>query len=265
MRQGPSNRRVRGRGNNSGRRGNLPNRNQTFDSNGPDVRIRGTAVQVNEKYLALARDATTSGDRVMAESYFQHAEHYHRIIASINEAHTQAQQQSEAGNRQREDGQRNSAQSEDGQRDSGNRGDGSREGGNREAGHRENGHRENVRQRDRDIQPGNAVGNARPSGEQPQMEFGEDPRQDDVRDTQLDLTNGEAVIEVAGVPPVVEPEPAEARPARNGKGAAAAAESDAVEEDAPAPKPRRRGPGRPRKTAAKDAAPAVPEANTDGD
>ena len=95
MRQGPNSRRSRGRNNhnnsgNGARRPNLPNRNQTFDSNGPDVRIRGNAYQVCEKYQALARDATSSGDRVMAENYLQHAEHYHRIILSMNEAHAQA-------------------------------------------------------------------------------------------------------------------------------------------------------------------------------
>jgi hypothetical protein len=79
MRQGPHQKRGRGRGN---RRPSTPNRNQTFDSNGPDVRIRGNASQVYEKYLNLARDATASGDRVLAESYFQHAEHYYRIIAA---------------------------------------------------------------------------------------------------------------------------------------------------------------------------------------
>lgn len=95
MRQGPNSRRSRGRNNhnnsgNGARRPNLPNRNQTFDSNGPDVRIRGNAYQVCEKYQALARDAASSGDRVMAENYLQHAEHYHRIILSMNEAHAQA-------------------------------------------------------------------------------------------------------------------------------------------------------------------------------
>ncbi len=84
MRQGPNIRRSRSRGN--GRRQNVPSRHQTFDSNGPDVRIRGNAYQVHEKYLALARDATSSGDRVAAENYYQHAEHYFRIIAQINEA-----------------------------------------------------------------------------------------------------------------------------------------------------------------------------------
>ena len=82
MKQGPhNNKRMRGRGN--GRR--LPNpRNQSFDSNGPDVKVRGNAQQVVDKYLALARDASSSGDRIAAESYYQHAEHYFRILNSAN-------------------------------------------------------------------------------------------------------------------------------------------------------------------------------------
>ena len=72
--------------------GNVPlNRNHVFDSNGPDLRIRGTAQQLFEKYLQLGRDATSSGDRVMAEGYFQHAEHYFRIINAINQAAQQNQ------------------------------------------------------------------------------------------------------------------------------------------------------------------------------
>ena len=66
------------------------NRNHVFDSNGPDMRVRGTAQQLFEKYLQLGRDATSAGDRVMAESYFQHAEHYFRILNAMNQA---AQQQ----------------------------------------------------------------------------------------------------------------------------------------------------------------------------
>lgn len=58
----------------------MPPRHQTFDSNGPSVRIRGNAYQVHEKYLALARDAGSAGDRIAAENYLQHAEHYFRII-----------------------------------------------------------------------------------------------------------------------------------------------------------------------------------------
>lgn len=63
-----------------GRRNNIVNRVQTFDSNGPDVRIRGSAQQVYEKYCALAKDAAGLGDKIMAENYLQHAEHYLRIM-----------------------------------------------------------------------------------------------------------------------------------------------------------------------------------------
>ena len=80
--------------------GNVPlNRNHVFDSIGPDLRIRGTSQQLFEKYLQLGRDATSSGDRVMAESYFQHAEHYFRILNAMNQA---AQQQMQSQPRPRE-------------------------------------------------------------------------------------------------------------------------------------------------------------------
>src|ERR1700720_4560204 len=72
--------------------GGIPlNRNHVFDSNGPDLRIRGTSQQLFEKYLQLGRDATSGGDRVMAESYFQYAEHYFRILNAINQAAQQGQ------------------------------------------------------------------------------------------------------------------------------------------------------------------------------
>ena len=72
--------------------GNIPlNRNHSFDSSGPDVRVRGTAQQLFEKYLQLGRDATSGGDRVMAESYFQHAEHYFRILNAMNQVVQQTQ------------------------------------------------------------------------------------------------------------------------------------------------------------------------------
>ena len=74
--------------------GGIPlNRNHVFDSNGPDLRVRGTAQQLFEKYLQLGRDATSSGDRVMAEGYFQHAEHYFRILNAMNQAAQQNQAQ----------------------------------------------------------------------------------------------------------------------------------------------------------------------------
>src|SRR5271165_5421553 len=72
--------------------GGIPlNRNHVFDSNGPDLRIRGTAQQLFEKYLQLGRDATSAGDRVTAESYFQHAEHYFRILNAMTQAAPQNQ------------------------------------------------------------------------------------------------------------------------------------------------------------------------------
>ena len=58
---------------------------RNFESNGPDVKVRGNAAHVAEKYLQLARDAQSSGDSVMAENYLQHAEHYFRIVSSAQQ------------------------------------------------------------------------------------------------------------------------------------------------------------------------------------
>jgi Domain of unknown function (DUF4167) len=85
MRQGQNNRRSRGRG--QRRQQHQNPRQQTFDSNGPEVRIRGNAYQVLEKYLAMARDATAAGDRIAAENFYQHAEHYFRIVNANGEQH----------------------------------------------------------------------------------------------------------------------------------------------------------------------------------
>ena len=74
------------------------NRNHVFDSQGPDLRIRGTSQQLFEKYLQLGRDATSAGDRVMAESYFQYAEHYFRILNAMNQAQQARQGQGQAQN-----------------------------------------------------------------------------------------------------------------------------------------------------------------------
>jgi len=73
-------------------RGRRPqnNTNRTFDSAGPEIKIRGSAAHVYEKYLQLARDANSAGDRVMAENYLQHAEHYFRLMSA---AQLQIQQQ----------------------------------------------------------------------------------------------------------------------------------------------------------------------------
>jgi len=63
----------------------MPNKSQSYDSSGPDIRVRGNAYQVLEKYLQLARDAGTAGDRIAAENFLQHADHYYRVVASMNE------------------------------------------------------------------------------------------------------------------------------------------------------------------------------------
>jgi hypothetical protein len=81
MRPQQQNRRMRGRNNNNNRKGPNP-LTRSYESNGPDVKIRGSAQQIAEKYATLARDAQSAGDRVMAENYLQHAEHYNRIIAA---------------------------------------------------------------------------------------------------------------------------------------------------------------------------------------
>ena len=91
--------RSRGRGrrpqnnnNNNNSNHHHHNHNRAFDSTGPDVKIRGTAAHVYEKYLQLARDAGSAGDRVMQENYLQHAEHYYRILMAQG-AQLSAQQQ----------------------------------------------------------------------------------------------------------------------------------------------------------------------------
>src|SRR5690606_13063847 len=92
------NRRMRGRGNNNNNNNNNQNRQgpnpltRSYESNGPDVKIRGSAQQIAEKYTTLARDAQSAGDRVMAENYLQHAEHYNRIIMAALAQMPQQQQ-----------------------------------------------------------------------------------------------------------------------------------------------------------------------------
>ena len=74
----------RSRGRNNMRSGRSPaHRNQALESNGPEGRVRGTAQQILDRYLAMARDAQSSGDSVLAENLFQHAEHYQRLVAQF--------------------------------------------------------------------------------------------------------------------------------------------------------------------------------------
>jgi hypothetical protein len=82
MRQGPHKNRSRSRGRRPTGGGGGNQSGRVYESNGPDVKVRGTAQTVADKYLQLARDAHSAGDTVMAEGYFQHAEHYLRIVAA---------------------------------------------------------------------------------------------------------------------------------------------------------------------------------------
>jgi hypothetical protein len=101
MRNGQNNKRMRSRNNNNSGGGGGHNNNRrgqnpmtrVYESNGPDIKIRGTASHVAEKYVQLARDARSSGDPVAAENYYQHAEHYFRLIAAAQEQFRQSQPQ----------------------------------------------------------------------------------------------------------------------------------------------------------------------------
>src|SRR5260221_7967442 len=103
MRNGQNNnKRMRNRNNNNNnnnnnRRGQNP-MTRVFESNGPDIKIRGTASHVAEKYVQLARDARSSGDPVAAENYYQHAEHYFRLIAAAQAQFRPSQPQPRTAN-----------------------------------------------------------------------------------------------------------------------------------------------------------------------
>src|SRR6185503_5795694 len=101
--------RMRGRSNNHHHRKSQNPLTRVYESNGPDVKIRGTASQVAEKYIQLARDSQGSGDPVAAENYYQHAEHYFRLIAAAQEQFRQQnpysqQQQGQQGQPQQPGG-----------------------------------------------------------------------------------------------------------------------------------------------------------------
>jgi hypothetical protein len=144
--------------------GNIPlNRNHVFDSSGPDLRIRGTAQQLFEKYLQLGRDATGSGDRVMAESYFQYAEHYFRIVNAINQA---SQQNPQHAQQQPQHGQNNQHAQQNNQHGGG------------QNGQHQQGTYNGQQRRDRDgaepEEPAMANGPAAGYGDQPGLENGEE-------------------------------------------------------------------------------------------
>ena len=102
MRQPQNAKRGRGRGRrgNGNAQTNVPNRNTSYESNGPDVKLRGNAQQLNEKYLALAHDAAAAGERIAAEAYTQVADHYFRLHqAAVDAAEERRAQHAERQSR----------------------------------------------------------------------------------------------------------------------------------------------------------------------
>ena len=153
-----------------------PNRNQIFDSSGPDVRVRGNAHQVYDKYQALAREAAAMGDRIQAEAYFQYADHYFRVIQSQGgfvprppgwegeEGQQQNPQQQDgqpnqpqangangegyASNERQNDGRQNDARQNDGRQNDGRQNDGRLQDGRQSENRQNDGRQQDSRQND---------------------------------------------------------------------------------------------------------------------
>jgi hypothetical protein len=86
MKQNNNNRRARGRGPRKPHgMGGGQHKVQGYESGGQELRVRGNAYQVLEKYLQLARDAGAAGDRIAAENFLQHADHYYRVLSAMND------------------------------------------------------------------------------------------------------------------------------------------------------------------------------------
>lgn len=171
------NRRMRGRGNNNNNNNSNNNRKgpnpltRSYESNGPDVKIRGTAQQIADKYTTLARDAQSSGDRVIAENYLQHAEHYNRIIATaLAQQAASQQQQRESRDDDEEFGDDNESgfDNNQNQRDQQSRGDNQPRGERQNRDQRENGNGQRDNRRDdRDRDAGTDTYVVQGSGPQP--------------------------------------------------------------------------------------------------
>src|SRR3990172_4565019 len=113
MKPGTNGRRPRGRPNRK-QHGGGPQRQNAYDGGGSEGRARGNAHQVYERYLAMARDALSAGDRIAAEAYYQHAEHYFRVLNSSTDPQPNGQGRPI---RQGGDGRHDDHQRDDGQRD----------------------------------------------------------------------------------------------------------------------------------------------------
>jgi hypothetical protein len=205
---GSSNNNNNNNNNNNQRKGQNP-LTRTYDSSGPDVKIRGTAQHIAEKYMTLARDATSSGDRVMAENYLQHAEHYNRIIAAA-----QAMYQERF---QREDRPEYSERQDFNERDE-DENDSSSDGNGSDAG-------------DNEAQPHSQPQQRQPHQPRHQRESQPEPQAQAPRHVEQPM-----VIDASTPQPVFEGTPAEVQ-----------IEQEAAQENAEPTQPRRRAAGRPRR------------------
>ncbi len=121
----PSNKRSRSKQNRPRSLGNVVNR--VFDSSGPEGKVRGTPQQIIDKYALLARDAQLSGDRVAAENFLQHAEHYTRML---NEAQAEMAREAEQRRDQFPQGGQNNGQQNNGQQNNNNQNNQNNQSGN---------------------------------------------------------------------------------------------------------------------------------------
>lgn len=159
FRRGQSNmkrQRGRGRGKPGGNHGNQGNR--SFESNGPEVKIRGNAATIYEKYMQLARDATSSGDRVRAENLQQHAEHYFRILQLTQ---PQRRDNSNSNDDDNDDNSNDDSDDSSGRNDNRNQGRGR---GRQDNNRSRNTHRDDAGNRDDDDRDGNQDDDQQPSG-----------------------------------------------------------------------------------------------------
>lgn len=205
------NRRSRGRS----RKGPNP-LTRSYESNGPDVKVRGTAAHVAEKYMTLARDAISSGDSVSAENYLQHAEHYNRIVMAAQAQFQPQQPQFREGGEEGYDDERQNGRAREFNGDG--RGDGDDESFEGADGDEERGNRQARRPDDRGRQRGQRGGGRRDERERP-----ESPER---------AASQEAADPAAGPQPDV-----------------VAAEEPAAEEAAAPPRRRRRAPKKESETA----------------
>ncbi|VDS09102.1 hypothetical protein PARHAE_02291 [Paracoccus haematequi] len=233
--------------------GNIVNR--VFDSSGPEGKVRGTPQQIIEKYLALARDAQLSGDRVAEQSFLQHAEHYTRMLGEAQKEMAERQQfhqprqdgdegreaqpNGNGGPQPRDDSARDGNARDNGngrdhnRRDNGHRDHANRDGGTRDAGHRDGGNRDGGAREGHREQP-----RPEPVAEV-QEELPTPPHPEPVMDAPSEgLPDAVATSSDETAGPVETPEAAAPKPARSRAPRAPRAEKPAAE--TATPRPRRR-------------------------